>query len=202
MFFEMLKASGNIIYKPYEVYRGDRRDSSSLVKSPEDLPELPSPGEGSSRLRKSRSTTYLMEVNKPEVEGKGKARAMALASVQASGKLLGKFVSGTMVDVPLAAAEGFRMLPGLYGENIREPERVTDWKSGMLTGAKTFAIGMTESCVDPLYQPYKGARDGGPLGFAGGLVKGTVGMIAKMGHGKILVLCCFKMPVFCSDRSC
>jgi hypothetical protein len=139
---------------------------------------------------------YLTEANKLEPKEKGKARAMASALAQASGKFLGKFVSGTMVDVPLAAAEGFRVLPGLYGGNIHDSDRVTDWKSGMLGGAKTFAVGMAESCVDPFYQPYKGARDAGALGFASGLFNGTFSVIAKMGHGKILFLCYFSISAF------
>jgi hypothetical protein len=56
----------------------------------------------------------------------------------------------------------------------------------MLAGAKTFAVGMAKSCVDPFYQPYKGARAGGALGFAGGLFKGTFGVLANMGHCKTL----------------
>ncbi|KAJ6026609.1 uncharacterized protein N7446_004791 [Penicillium canescens] len=191
MAFEMLKAGGNIIYKPYEVYKGGSRDSLSSIHSPKNSPQLLSPvssnaGESSSSLRKARSMNYLTEANKLEPKEKGKARAMASALTQASGKFLGKFVSGTMVDVPLAAAEGFRVLPGLYGGNIHNSDRVTDWKSGMLAGPRTFAVGMAESCVDPFYQPYKGARDAGALGFASGLFKGTFGVIAKMGHGSVV----------------
>ncbi|KAJ6094223.1 hypothetical protein N7467_003068 [Penicillium canescens] len=191
MAFEMLKAGGNIIYKPYEVYKGGSRDSLSSIHSPKNSPQLLSPvssnaGESSSSLRKARSMNYLTEANKLEPKGKNKARAMASALTQASGKFLGKFVSGTMVDVPLAAAEGFRVLPGLYGGNIHDSDRVTDWRSGMLAGAKTFAVGMAESCVDPFYQPYKGAGDAGALGFASGLFKGTFGVIAKMGHGSVV----------------
>ncbi|KAJ6030987.1 hypothetical protein N7540_001719 [Penicillium herquei] len=193
MAFEMLKAGGNIIYKPYEVYKEVDRDPQSSIKSPENSSQLLLPlpadaGQSSSTLQKPRSMSYLTEPNKPEGKERGKARAMAVASAQASGKFLGKFVSGTMVDVPLAAAEGFRVLPGLYGGNVRDADKVTDWKSGMLAGAKTFAIGVAESCVDPLYQPYKGARDGGALGFAGGLFRGTFGVIAKMGHASTSLL--------------
>lgn len=63
----------------------------------------------------------------------------------------------------------------------------------MLAGAKTFAVGMAKSCVDPFYQPYKGARDGDALGFAGALVKGTFGVLAKIGPGKTLFLCYFSI---------
>jgi hypothetical protein len=193
MTFEMLKAGSDIFYKPYEVYKENDRDSPSSINSqnsPQLLSPIPStPRDGDLSLRKARSMNNLTDVDEREPRRKGKARAMASASGRASGKFLGKLVSGTMVDVPLAAAEGFRTLPGLFGDKPHEIDRVTDWKSGMVAGAKNFAVGMAGMCVDPLYQPYKGARDGGALGFAGGLFKGTFGVLAKMGHGKISLAC-------------
>lgn len=45
-------------------------------------------------------------------------------------------VKGTLVDVPLAFAEGLRNTPVLYGENIRDHGPVTDWKSGGIVAAK------------------------------------------------------------------
>ncbi|KAJ9271916.1 CAZyme family GT1 [Paecilomyces variotii] len=136
-------------------------------------------------IRKVRSTNELTRTDRFEPGGKGRALAMVSASTRASGKLLGKFVSGTMVDVPLAAAEGFRALSDLYGDRVHEYGKVKDWKSGAIAGVKSFAIGMGESITDPLYQPYKGARDGGALGFAGGLFKGSFGVIAKMTHASL-----------------
>ncbi|KAJ5727467.1 hypothetical protein N7493_005287 [Penicillium malachiteum] len=193
MAFEMLKAGGDIIYKPFEVYKAGGGDCSSSIHSPENGPQMSSPvsshsGGSPSALRKARSMPYLKDTNGTVPRDKGKARTMAVASAQASGRFLGKFVSGTMVDVPLAAAEGFRVLPGLFGGNVRDPGKVTDWKSGMLAGAKSFTIGMAESLVDPFYQPYKGARDGGAVGFAGGLFRGTFGVLAKMGHASTSLL--------------
>lgn len=201
MAFGILKAGGDIVYKPYEAYKGGGSDSPSSIYSLKNSnsPQLLSPasssaGESPLSLRKARSMNYLTEANSLQSKEKGKTRAMASASARASGKFLGKLVSGTTVDVPLAAAEGFRVLPGLYGDNVHESERVTDWKSGMLAGAKTFAVGMAESLIDPIYQPYKGARDAGALGFAGGLFKGTFGVVAKMGHGKIFLICYSSIP--------
>ncbi|KAJ5752138.1 hypothetical protein N7520_009055 [Penicillium odoratum] len=190
MTFDMLKAGGDIIYKPYEVYKGGSSNPSSSSHSQKNSPQLLSPvpstpGDNFSLLRKARSMNDLTDTDRLEPKEKGKALAMASASAQASRKFLGRFVSGTLVDLPLAAAEGFRVLPGLYGDKVHENERVKDWKSGVLAGAKTFAVGMAESLVDPLYQPYKGARDGGALGFAGGIFKGTFGVLAKMGHAGV-----------------
>jgi hypothetical protein len=89
-----------------------------------------------------------------------------------------------MVDVPLAASEGFRVLPSLYGDKVDGHQKVKAWKSGAMAGAKGFAIGIGESLIDPFYQPYMGARDGGIRGFTGGIFKGTFGVNAKMTHGK------------------
>lgn len=113
-------------------------------------------------------------------------RTMASASARASGNLLGKTLSGVMIEIPLAVAEGFRVLPGLYGDKVHERGVIKDWKSGAIIGMKSFAVGIGESFIDPLFQPYKGARDGGIPGFAGGLLKGSFGSLAKMSHGKIL----------------
>lgn len=48
----------------------------------------------------------------------------------------GSVVKGTLVDVPLAFAEGLRNTPALYGEKIRDHGPVTDWKSGGVVAAK------------------------------------------------------------------
>jgi hypothetical protein len=66
----------------------------------------------------------------------------------------------------------------------------------MLADEKPFAVGMAESQVDPFYQPIKGTRDGGAFGFTRGLFKGTISVIANMGHGKIFFLGCFLISAF------
>ena len=45
-------------------------------------------------------------------------------------------VKGTLVNMPLAFAEGFRNTPALYGEKVRDLGPVTDWKSGGVVAAK------------------------------------------------------------------
>jgi hypothetical protein len=197
---DMLKASSDIICKPYQAYKQDRvnRSPSQSAQSQTVQPQtrsllLPSPqGQANPAVRKAQS---MIDLRHPTEHGpdelnvkvKGRAKAMALASVQASGKLVTKYLAGTLVDVPLAAAEGFRVLPGLYGDKVHEYDQVTDWKTGLKTGAKCFAIGMAESMGDFFYQPYKGVRDGGAIGLANGMFRGTFGVVAKMSHGKSTV---------------
>ncbi|PYH70969.1 uncharacterized protein BO88DRAFT_451666 [Aspergillus vadensis CBS 113365] len=55
-----------------------------------------------------------------EVQKQNEAAALASASVTASGKLPIKYVSDVIVDIPLAAAEGFRVLTGLYGDKLQD----------------------------------------------------------------------------------
>lgn len=185
--FDMLKAGGDIFYKPYKVYQDGRTSPLPLPASSEDTPsELLPPGGSGSSIRKGQSKSDFTASREVEPKKRGRGAAMASASTHASGKFLGKIASGCMVDIPLAAAEGFRVLPGLYGDKIPEYGNVKDWKSGAVAGVKSFGVGMGGAVADVIYQPYKGARDGGVAGFAGGLFKGTFGVMAKMVHGKNL----------------
>lgn len=192
----MLKASGDIVYKPYKVLKQkDAPDTSHTARqstssttprssiSAENTQLLQSPS-AQQHIHKSQSMTDMaLTPEAPETEKKNKAAAMASASAKASGKLLTKYVSGAIVDIPLAAAEGFRVLPGLYGDKVHDYGQVKDWKSGTVAGAKSFALGIGEGMTDIFYQPYKGARDNGAKGFATGFLKGTFGAVGKVAHG-------------------
>lgn len=183
--FDVLKAGGDIFYKPYRVYQDGRTVHLPSPTGSENTPaQLLSPRNSGSSIRKAQSMDDLTASNEVEPKKKGRGVAMASASTHASGKFLGKIASGFMVDIPLAAAEGFRVLPGLYGDKVPEYGQVKDWKSGAVAGAKSFAKGMGGAMTDMIYQPYKGARDGGVAGFAGGIFKGTFGSLSKMAHGK------------------
>ncbi|GKZ96441.1 hypothetical protein AnigIFM59636_010691 [Aspergillus niger] len=195
---DMLKASGDIVYKPYKVLKQkDAPDTSHTARqstssttprssiSAENTQLLQSPS-AQQHIHKSQSMTDMaLTPEAPETEKKNKAAAMASASAKASGKLLTKYVSGAIVDIPLAAAEGFRVLPGLYGDKVHDYGKVKDWKSGTVAGAKSFALGIGEGMTDIFYQPYKGARDNGAKGFATGFLKGTFGAVGKVAHGSL-----------------
>lgn len=67
------------------------------------------------------------------------AAAAGRATVAAVGglaKMSGVLVRGTLVDTPLALAEGMRNIPRLYGEEVKDYGKVTDWKSGGAVAAK------------------------------------------------------------------
>ncbi|RAK98717.1 UDP-Glycosyltransferase/glycogen phosphorylase [Aspergillus ibericus CBS 121593] len=177
---DILKASGDIVYQPYKVMRQEgstSRPSSRSTDRETPLSNLtPEP-----HLHKSKSMSSIPP-STPHPQAQSKAAAMASASAKATGKVLTKYVSGIMVDIPLAAAEGFRVLPGLYGDKVHDYGHVKDWKTGTIAGAKCFALGMGESFTDIFYQPYRGAKANGAVGFATGMVKGTVGVVGKMAH--------------------
>ncbi|PWY83896.1 UDP-Glycosyltransferase/glycogen phosphorylase [Aspergillus sclerotioniger CBS 115572] len=173
---DMLKASGDIVYQPYK---------STNREAPLSTTETQLHPTTDPQIRKAKSMTDMTLTKTDEPIKKHKATAMASASAKASGKLLGKYVSGAMVDIPLAAAEGFRVLPGLYGDKVHDYGHVKDWKTGIIAGAKCFALGMGESVTDIFYQPYKGAKDNGAVGFATGMLKGTFGVVGKVTHASL-----------------
>jgi hypothetical protein len=145
-------------------------------------------GEGSSRSS---------QVSK--LEG-NTAVAVAMISAKSFGNISLKGFKGLAVDIPLTAAEGFRNVPTLYGEQVSDNGTVTDWKSGAVVGGKvcdplkptspkvnqfqSFFYGMTEGITDIFFQPYKGAREEGALGALKGFGKGTVALATKTGAGE------------------
>jgi hypothetical protein len=105
----------------------------------------------------------------------------------ASGKSLGNWflvsTKGALVDMPLAATEGLRAVPTLYGEEPMDQGKVTDWKSGAIVGAKTFASGWYEGVTDMYNLPAKGAKEGGPIGAIAGVGKGILSFTTKPAAG-------------------
>ena len=72
-------------------------------------------------------------------KSKGSANAAGKATVAVGGsfaKMSGVLVRGTLVDTPLALAEGMRNIPRLYGDEVKDYGKVTDWKSGGTVAAK------------------------------------------------------------------
>lgn len=64
------------------------------------------------------------------------AAAAGLAAAQGLRGMTRTLTKATLVNMPLAFAEGFRNTPALYGDKPRSYEPVTDWKSGSVVGAK------------------------------------------------------------------
>lgn len=113
------------------------------------------------------------------------AKQMAIASAISFTKFLGRSFRGALVDLPLAAAEGMRAVPRLYGEDVRVNAPVHDWRSGMTVGCSVFAHGVYEGFADIFVQTYRGKQKSGSLGVAEGLCKGLVSLAAKTGSATI-----------------
>lgn len=107
------------------------------------------------------------------------------SSAKRIGKAVGHMYKGILIDMPLAASEGLRAVPRLYGEEVKEYGVVRDWKSGAVFAGKNFANGMTEGFSDLLTQPYKGGQQEGAKGLMKGLAKGTLGVTTKVSSGML-----------------
>ena len=76
---------------------------------------------------------------KSESEKKSQVRLhgqAGLAFAKGVNHLASGTLKGGMVDMPLAMAEGFRNVPRLWGENVKEQEEITGWKSGATVAGK------------------------------------------------------------------
>lgn len=103
------------------------------------------------------------------------------------GKFTATYFKGVVVDIPYAAAEGFRQVPRLYGEQPKEYKAIKDWKTGAIYGGRNFVDGITDGFTDLFTQPVKGAQEEGVAGAAKGFMKGTLGFATKVPSGKYSV---------------
>ena len=95
------------------------------------------------------------------------------------GKFNGRMFQGMVVDLPLAAAEGFRAVPKLYGEEVKSHGEITDAASGFTVAGKSFIKDITDGMTGIYLKPMQGAKEEGALGFAKGAGKGIIGLTTK-----------------------
>lgn len=98
-----------------------------------------------------------------------------------------KSSAGGLVAIPYAFTEGFRNIPRLYGEEVRDLGTINDWKSGVSAGAKVVIYGVADGVSDIFVLPYKGAQQDGALGAVKGFGKGLAGISSKLFTGKLLL---------------
>ncbi|KAJ5238331.1 Sterol 3-beta-glucosyltransferase [Penicillium chermesinum] len=161
---DMAKSTQDMFREPYREYKR-ARSSNSLEKSE----SAGSPSSGSS------------SANRDPFETSGN---MAGASLKAFGKFSASYFRGMTVDLPYAAAEGFRRAPQWYGEKPKDYGTVSDWKSGIKVGGKNFVGGMTSGIAGMIKEPLRGALEDGSDGATKGLIKGALGMATKMPSGE------------------
>ncbi|USP80414.1 UDP-Glycosyltransferase/glycogen phosphorylase [Curvularia clavata] len=109
-----------------------------------------------------------------------KTTGKAIANIGKNfGKFNGRMFHGMIVDLPLAATEGLRAVPKLYGEKVQSQGEVTDVASGLSVAGKSFVKGMTDGVIGLYSKPMQGAKEEGALGFAKGAGKGIISLAAK-----------------------
>ncbi|KAF7596058.1 hypothetical protein BBP40_003839 [Aspergillus hancockii] len=164
---DMLRATTDMFYKPYQEIRG--RD-----RSPAPSPAATEPGD--LLVRANSDTTTASDKSKLVWNTTGAAVGAGAAGF---GKFMKHVYKGVIVDIPLAATEGLRAVPRLYGEEV-EDYAIRDWKSGAIAGGKNFSQGMWEGFTDIYTQTQKGAQQDGARGIAKGILKGTVSLGTKV----------------------
>ncbi|KAK4503548.1 hypothetical protein PRZ48_004463 [Zasmidium cellare] len=86
------------------------------------------------------------------------------------------------MDFSMGLAKGFHNAPKLYGdESVRQSEKVSDFKSGIMAATKEFGLGFYDGITGLVTQPMKGAMKEGGAGFVKGIGKGIGGLVLKPG---------------------
>ncbi|CAE7219504.1 hypothetical protein PTNB73_09883 [Pyrenophora teres f. teres] len=94
-----------------------------------------------------------------------------------TGKGLARIVGAgfkSPMDFSLNVAKGFHNVPKLYGAEVRQVDKVTDFQSGIRTAAKQFGFGLYDGITGIVTDPYKGAKKEGGIGFVKGVGRGIM----------------------------
>ncbi|KAI1371563.1 glycosyltransferase family 1 protein [Hypoxylon crocopeplum] len=168
----MVVSASDIVIKPVQVYQRPSNDVGRTLDSPE----------SGSTVRLSPYDGRSIDSSKGDAQPRARSRgrdscnnfgAAVAGSASGVGGFFKHFFKGMYVDMPLAATEGLRSLPRLYGGEVREIGKITDWKSGATVAGKNFVDGF----------PVKGAREDGTVGALKGVGKGSTNMVAKVSSG-------------------
>ncbi|KAF2798871.1 glycosyltransferase family 1 protein [Melanomma pulvis-pyrius CBS 109.77] len=132
-------------------------------------------------LRRSQAINAAADANHSGTHQSGikTAGRMAGASAKSFGKMYMGIVKGMVVDIPFAAAEGFRAVPKLYGEDVQNHGEVSDWKSGAAVAGRSFTHGISDGVSDLFVKPIQDGKKDGALGFVKGVGKGSLGFTSK-----------------------
>ncbi|RJE26465.1 hypothetical protein PHISCL_01175 [Aspergillus sclerotialis] len=169
----MLQSTGEMFYNPYKEFKRSRAKPSEGPSTSTSISRSGPSNDGASQSSSQSATTQRPDPFET-------AGNMAGATLQGFGKFSATYFRGVIVDIPHAAAEGFRRAPQLYGEKPKDYGTVQDWKSGIKVGGKNFVGGMSSGVADIIKHPIKGAIEGGREGALRGLARGGMGMATKM----------------------
>lgn len=190
---KMLSSTGEMIYNPYKEYRrgraADRSEEQGLRVHSAPARRRPSSHSSEPLPRENLNSSTPDMLDARSIRGQKRsplavAGNMVGATLGGFGKFTATYFKGVVVDIPYAAAEGFRQAPRLYGEQPKEYEAIKDWRTGAIYGGRNFVDGITDGFTDLFTQPVKGAREEGVAGAAKGFFKGTLGLATKVPSGK------------------
>ncbi|CAG7935206.1 unnamed protein product [Penicillium olsonii] len=167
---DIMKATGDAFLLPYQEFR----------RHPHTPGEITGPSNERSPSVSSTGASSMVTTNS-ERQSRLKTTGVAMAaSAKSLGKAVGHSYKGMLIDMPLAASEGLRAVPRLYGDEVQDHGDIRDWKSGAMFAGKNFAHGMTGGFTGLFTQPYKGGQKEGAKGVMKGLAKGTLEMGTKV----------------------
>lgn len=107
------------------------------------------------------------------------AASMALASSTSIRSFFTTYANGMLVEMPLAASEGFLALPRLWGGEVKSYGEVRDWKDGIIVAARTFTGAIGTGFEDIARLPAAGCQEEGAWGAAKGVMKGSGNLISR-----------------------
>ncbi|ENH67249.1 Sterol 3-beta-glucosyltransferase [Fusarium oxysporum f. sp. cubense race 1] len=97
-------------------------------------------------------------------------KSAALAFVLGLGTLV-KAVATAIVEIPFAFTEGLWQFPRLWGHQVRDFGVIRDWKAGLATWLQVLGFAFYDGFTGLFVQPYRGAKEDGPLGVFKGIAK-------------------------------
>lgn len=189
----MVEATSGIFLNPYHEYSRSRKFDKATVR------EL-SPVHNAQRPRRASEVTLerpmadglisdTASVSSHNTNASVSRGRLAAKMAAASGKSLGRFptayTKGFLVDIPLATAEGFRMMPRLWGQEVKDYGQVINWKTGAALAGKSLVRGIGDGLFDVAMLPVTGGREEGAWGAVKGAAKGTVSLATKTVAGTV-----------------
>ncbi|KAI8933606.1 hypothetical protein NX059_009334 [Plenodomus lindquistii] len=152
-----------------------RSRSRSRERVRQMIPECPV-----ARSRRGSAASEKEKFNATERQAKDAQQpgfAESMESAVDTGKGLARIVGAgfkSPMDFSLGIAKGFHNVPKLYGAEVRQVDKVTDFQSGLRTAAKEFGFGLYDGITGIVTDPYKGAKKEGGIGFVKGVGRGIM----------------------------
>lgn len=180
----MADAAAGVVLKPIEQYRkhNAKAKGTPKIESPDVVPErIPSGASMLPLMKEGLISELPPDPIGQEEPSKSAASAMLGASAHSMGKAIVRSTRGVLVDIPLAATEGMRAVPQLWGEKVESHEQIEGFRSGVQVAGKSFISGISGAVKGIFVRTYEGKRDKGALGAMKGLGQGAVGLATKSG---------------------